>query len=658
MRMRFFTAFCSMVLLASARADETAHWSFRPRAAGAVPVFADAAARTWIRSAIDAFVLKELRARGLTPTTEADRATLIRRLTFDLTGLPPTPEDADAFVRDDSPDAYERLVDRLLANPRHGERAARHWLDVVRFAETEGFEYDREWPGAWRYRDWVIRAFNDDKPFDRFTFEQLAGDELPGDDLEKLVATGFHRLGPVRRNAGNQLVASSRNEVLTEMADAVGATFLGLTVGCARCHDHKFDDITQKDYYRLQAFVGAAQEHNEVLVAPDVQADWTRRTEPLAKRIKELQKKLDTADVAGVAALNAEISDLQSKLPDPLPTIGGVRNRMDEQSVVHVLKRGDPENKGVRVGPRVPGALATSTNIELAADTSDPRTRLARWLTRPDHPLTARVWANRIWQQHFGRGIVATANDFGANGSLPSHPELLDWLADRLVDNGWRTKGLRRLILLSATYRQSAAPVDPTATARLDPDNRLLGRFPRRRLGAEEIRDSLLAVAGRLNPKTGGPSIMVPVDADLVDQLYDPLQWRVTPGASEHDRRSIYLQVKRNLQLPFFAVFDQPDSQVSCARRDCGTHALQALELLNGELSNRLAADLADRLRRECGSDPARIVDRAFRLATGRAPAPREAAASLAFLRAGSGDDSLKEFALALFNLNAFIYVD
>jgi hypothetical protein len=341
-------------------------------------------------------------------------------------------------------------------------------------------------------------------------------------------------------------------------------------------------------------------------------------------------------------------------MPEELPTISTVHNVPAERTPIHVLKRGDPGREGVPVGPRALSALLPDDVPELPADVSNPRTRLAEWLTKPDHPLTARVWVNRVWQNHFGRGIVATPNDFGRNGAAPSHPELLDYLANEFVRNGQRTKPLHQLIVLSSTYRRSSTASDSAASRRLDPDNRLLGHFPRRRLAAEEVRDAMLAVAGRLNGKASGPSVTVPVEADLTRLLYDPLQWKVTPDETEHDRRSIYLLAKRNLQMPFLQVFDQPDAQVSCPRREASTHALQALELLNGKLANHLAEAVAERLGRDCGADRARQVDRAFWLTAGRLPTAREKELALTFLQT----QPLKEFTLALFNLNAFLYVD
>jgi hypothetical protein len=636
--------------------DADEHWAFQARRNVATPTFADAAGRDWVRNPIDAFVLGQLRKAGLKPAAEAERGVLIRRLTFDLTGLPPTPEDVAAFVGDKSPNAYERLVERLLASPRYGEKWGRHWLDVVRFSESEGFEYDRMRPGAWRYRDYVIDAFNDDKPLNRFIMEQIAGDEIAPDDRTSLVAAGFHRLGPVRRNAGNKDIAMSRNEILTEMTDAIGSSFLGLTVGCARCHDHRFDAIPLRDYYHLQAFMAATQEHDIVTVTPEEQAVWKKKNDKIRSQIKRLLGQQDrTADASEAATLQTQIDELSSTLPEPLDTISTVRNDWKDRTTVHVLKRGDPDRKGDALGPRVLTVLPSrQTTSELPADFTAPRTQLARWVADADNPLTARVWVNRVWQNHFGRGLVATANDFGNNGARPSHPELLDFLANAFIQGGERTKPLHRMIVLSSAYRQSSVAADTALSKKVDPDNRLVSRFPRRRLSAEEVRDAMLAASGSLNLRVGGPSVLLPVAGDLVKQLYDPSQWQVTPDKREHNRRSVYLIAKRNLQLPFFQVFDQPPLQVSCPRREASTHALQSLELLNGATSNQLAEDFAARLQRECGSDRGKFVERAFLLAAGRIPSVAEHALGRDFL----ARHSTKEFALAMFNLNVFIYVD
>ena len=639
------------------RADEDeydrSHWSFQRRSDPRPPTFSNAADRAWLGNEIDAFVLARLQASQLSPAPEADRRTLIRRLYFDLIGLPPSPDEIEAFVDDPSPMAYDAVVDRLLASSHYGERWGRHWLDVVRYAETEGFEYDNLLPGAWRYRDWVIESFNADKPYDQFVVEQVAGDEMASADPSLLVAAGFHRLGPVRRNAGNQEVAGSRNEVLTEMTNTIGSAFLGLTVGCARCHDHMFDPFLQKDYYRLEAFLAATYERNIPLASEAEQAAWKQRTDELKGEIKRLSQELENAPAEARNGIKEEINELERQSPPPLDAICTVANDAARRTAIRLLERGDYGKPGEAVAPRVPGVLLPDDAPALAADVANPRTRLAEWLIDPANPLPARVMVNRVWQSHFGRGIVSTTNDFGVNGDEPSHPELLDWLANRFIEGGWRLKSLHRLIMTSSTYRQ-ASRTDSATGLTIDAENRLLWRFPRRRLEAEELRDAMLSIAGRLNPKAGGPSVVVPVESDLVELLYKPWQWKVTADRGEHDRRSVYLLAKRNLRLPFMEVFDQPDLQISCARRESSTHAPQALELLNGRLSNELAAAFAERLAREAPGEPRQQVDLAYRLVTGRPPNDREAALAAAFV----ARHPLKEFALAMLNLNSFIYVD
>jgi hypothetical protein len=625
-------------------------WAFQPVRRPTPPAVNRAG---WATGPIDRFVLAALEARDLTPAPAAGRAALLRRVRFDLTGLPPSPEEVQAFLADRSADAYERVVDRLLASPQYGENLARDWLDVVRFAETEGFEYDRALPDAWRFRDYVIESFNRDKPFDRFLTEQLAGDELAPGDREAETAAVFHRLGTVRRNAGNPEIALSRNEVLTERTDIIGSAILGLTVGCARCHDHKIDPIPQRDYYRLQAYFAGTQEHDILLVPAEEKKAFEDKTAAVNGALRTLRKQADEAIGEEKTKLKQEIARLEDTLPPYPATIPGIHHRAAERTAIHVLKRGDWERKGEPVAPRPPTVLVSDDLPELPADTPHPRTELARWLTDPQHPLTARVAVNRLWQHHFGAGLVRTPNDFGNNGERPSHPALLDWLARELVDGGWRLKPLHRMIVLSATYRQSTQSGAAATALTIDPENRLLWHFRPRRLAAEEIRDAMLAVSGRLNLQRGGPSVMLPVDAEQVRLLYKPSQWTVTRDVAEHHRRSVYLVAKRNLRLPFMETFDQPDLLSSCGRRESSTHAPQALELMNGRIANELAAAFAARLQREAGDDPARLVDRAYWLAVGRAPTAQEKALSLAFLRPAP---RLEEFALALFNLNAFLY--
>ncbi|HVR83190.1 MAG TPA: PSD1 and planctomycete cytochrome C domain-containing protein [Planctomycetota bacterium] len=630
--------------------EQRAYWAFQPVRNPAVPPVKHAGL---ICSPVDAFILARLEREGLEPAPEASRLDLIRRVTYDLTGLPPTPQELDAFVQDPAYDAYERLVDRLLDSPRYGERWAQHWLDVVRFGESEGFEYDTPVGNLWRYRDYVIHSLNADKPYDRFVREQVAGDELDPSSREALIAAGFHRLGPVRRNAGNQEVASSRNEVLTDRTDIIGAAFLGVTLGCARCHDHKFDPILQKDYYRLQAFLAATEEHNISLATLEEDAAYKAETRHLQEQIVPLKKRLKTAQGEERILLEQEIEQLEDQKPPAPPAINTVRD-LPEPTKIHVLRRGEWDKKGDPVGMRFPTVLISDNVQELPLTTPNPRVELARWLTDPAHPLTPRVLVNRVWSHHFGTGLVKTANDFGMNGEKPSNPDLLDFLATAFMQNGWRLKPLHRLILLSRTYRQAYSTPETAGALAKDPDNRWLWRFDRRRLSAEELRDSMLSVSGTLNPAMGGPSVFVPVDPELVSALYKPAQWAVTHDQNQHHRRSIYLVAKRNLRLPPMEVFDQPTLNSSCGRRECSTHAPQALELLNGSLSNPLAVAFAERLRREAAAGLQAQVDLAFRLAAGRPPSADEARLALGFL----AHHPLKEFALALFNLNAFLYVN
>lgn len=634
----------------AAERDPRRHWAFQPIHKIAPPDVKDL---SWPQSSLDTFILAKLEERNWSPAPIASRAHWLRRVSFDLAGLPPSPEEIVQFERDESPDAFERIVDQLLASPRYGERWAQHWLDVVRFAETEGYEYDRHVPDAWRFRDYVIESLNRDKPFDRFLTEQIAGDEIEPENPECLAASIFHRIGPVRRNAGNPDIALSRNEVLTERTDIIGTAFLGLTVGCARCHNHKLEPIAQKDYYRLQAYFAATSEHNILLVSADEQKQWEAKTAEAKQEIQRVQAKAKQATGEERDRLIAEVEALEDKLPPPLSTIPSTRNDFAQRTAIHVLRRGEWENKGEVVGPRPIGILAADDLPELAADVANPRTRLTEWLTNPKHPLTARVITNRLWQAHFGIGIVKTANDFGVRGDPPSHPELLNHLSASLIDSGWSPKKLQRQIILSSTYRQSGYSPSAAQAEQADPENRLLWHVSRRRLSAEELRDAMLAVSGRLNLQAGGRSVMVPVNPQLVDQLYKPAQWQIAERAAEYDRRSIYLIAKRNLRLPFLEVFDAPALLASCSRRQASTHAPQALELLNGRLSNDLAQSFAQRLRQESGGNFEQIVERAFWLTAGRAPTPRERELSLDFLREGS----LPEFALAMFNINEFPYV-
>jgi hypothetical protein len=647
---------------------DRSHWSFQPRSNPPVPGFADAADRQWVRTPIDAFVLERLKRVGLRPSPPADRLTLLRRITYDLTGLPPTLTEIREFLDAPEAEAIPRLVDTLLSRPQYGEKWAQHWLDVVRYAESEGFEYDRHIASAWMYRDYVIHAFNTDKPYDEFVREQLAGDELAPSalvttlsgsllddpDHARRIASGFHRLGPVRRNAGNPDVAFSRNEILTERTDVIGVAFLGLSVGCARCHDHMFDPIRQTDYYRLQAYLAATHDHDLPLTDPDTFRQWKAESDAVTAEVEQLQAAIAQASTQEEERLKQQLAEVRASAPAPLPTLFGVQADPERVTPIHLLNRGDEQQRGRALSMRPLGVLVPEGTPERLLDPRRAKTTLAHWIADPEHPLTARVIVNRVWQGHFGKGLVGTPNDFGANGHPPTHPELLDWLAGEFVRSGWSIKSLHRLILASNVYRQSSGGnANPDALAR-DASNDSLWRFERRRLTAEEIRDSLLAVSGSLDSTMGGPSVMVPVDPDLVGLLYDPEQWQVTADPRAHDRRSIYLMSKRNLRLPLLEVFDQPDLQTSCARREQSTHAPQALELMNGEFSNRMARRFADRLPPLSSGPVDDAVESAFLLVTGRPPTPDQRRLSREFLEQGSSS----EFALALFNLHTFLYVD
>lgn len=623
-------------------AAERKHWSFRPRAAVAPPASND----PWAKHPIDAFILQKLNDQGLRHAPPASRQTLIRRVYFDLIGLPPSPEDVQRFVSDPSPQAYEHLVDRLLATPEYAERQARHWLDVVRFAESDGFEYDTHRSEAWQYRDYVIKSFAEDKPFDQFIVEQLAGDEL---EKPHQVAASFNRLGPYRRNAGNQDKAYIRNEILTEMTNVVGSAFLGVTLGCARCHDHKFDPIRHTDYYRMQSFFATTEHHDIPLSSEAEKAAWKERTALLNKELSELKKKLKAAPPADKAAIEQVIGVKEKQLPEPLPELKTVRDDPKLYQPVHVLLRGSSDSPSDKMGMRPLGVLLPDNAPEWGDAISQPRLKLARWIADPQHPLTARVMVNRFWLGHFGAGIVATPNDFGRMGARPTHPELLDWLANEFVAGGFRAKPLHRMIVLSNTYQQASVPASADAREK-DPRNRFLWSFPRRRLQAEEMRDAMLSAAGLLNPQRFGPSVIAPIEPELVNLLYKPDQWAVTPDVAQHNRRSIYLFQKRNMRMPFMEVFDSPDTLLSCARRESSTHAPQALELLNGPVTRQASVALAERLEKE---PPAKRIDLAFALVFNRPPVPKERAAAQRFLV----KSPLREFTLALFAANDFLYV-
>ncbi len=726
------------------------HWAFKPP----VRVNPDRKGGGVSANPIDAFILARLEKEGLKPSPEADKLTLLRRVTFDLHGLPPTSDEIDAFLKDTSPDAYEKVVDRLLASPHFGERWAQHWLDVVRFAESNGYEMDGERPHAWRYRDYVVNSFNADKPYDVFLTEQIAGDLLakgkPDKEAAELrVATGMHRCGPIHIVSGNVDPEETRQEKLIEMVNGFGAAVLGLTMACTRCHDHKFDPLTQGDYFRLQAFFTPTVYQDREFATAEQKAAHKERTAavtaklaPVKKRIAEIEaphrKKLDddkraklpadmraavavekakrtpeqkkladaaapllkvtwdevldalpAAERAERAKLKEQQLKLEDDLPPPLPAAWALAED-DKPKPTFVLKRGEWFRKQSEISA---GFVRVVTRQESAAKT---RLDLAKWVTDPAHPLTARVMVNRLWQYHFGRGLVPTPNDFGTRGEKPTHPELLDWLAAELVNpdrkgggdsaRPWALKRLHKLMVLSATYRQASDTRPSAAAAKLDPENRLLWRMNRRRLEGEAIRDAMLAAAGTLNREVGGASVKVPLEPEVYDLLFtedEPVGlWRVTPDPAQHTRRSLYLFARRNVRQPLLEAFDQPDSLGSCAVRGVSTFAPQALILMNGPLAQEHSRRMAARLM-ATGNTPDEWITAAYRRALGRPPTADETKTLAKFLdeqtkllranvAAGKpvGDTpgladtadpvvarALADLCLAVFNLNEFVYV-
>ena len=831
-------------------AEDRAHWAFRPIGRPAVPAVAD---RIWPANPIDAFVLSRLEAKGLTPNPPAARHELIRRLTYDLTGLPPTPGEVRAFLADDSPTAYEAAVDRLLDSPRYGEKWGRHWLDLVRFAETNSYERDGRKPNAWRFRDYVIRAFNDDKPYDRFLREQLAGDELPDGGVDGLIASGYYRLGIWDDEPADR--EQARFDGFDDIVATTGQVFLGLTVDCARCHDHKLDPIPQKDYYRLLSFFRNVNHYrNEgptdeapLLTEPGSKEAYQAKVKDLERRRERARAKLATilndfrdryqsgrdrddrpsdldelrfryyrdtwSVLPDFAALKPEaVGDLPRNLFDLRPRTrddafgfvfegalivpqagaytfhlgaddgarlavdgrvvidrDGIRDVKPEQSATvdlpagrlpirleyfqdggglglnvawsgpgfarrslsaplaepeppvdavrliqaegrrvlgrerfaeylksrqeldalrqekvpvdaalcvteagasapetFVLLRGNPHTPGDRVEPAFLQVLDAPTPTippsPPGARTTGRRTVLADWIASPANPLTARVMANRLWQHHFGRGIVRSPSNFGRQGDRPTHPELLDWLTSELIRQGWRLKPIHRLIVTSNAYKMSSR-ANPESLA-LDPTNDLLWRFDMRRLSAEEIRDSILAVGGTLNSKMYGPGIYPQIPQEvLAGQSVPGAGWSTSPP-EEEARRSVYIHVKRSLMTPILESFDVAETDRSTPVRFATTQPTQALSMINGTFLGKQAALLAGRLRREAGADVRDQVTLALRLATGREPGAGEVARGVGLIAAFRDEDhadaeaALRSFCLAVLNLNEFFYLD
>jgi cytochrome c553 len=626
--------------------QDRAHWAFQPVKRPDVPGTHDTA---WVINPIDAFVLAKLEAKGLRPNLPASRRELVRRASYDLTGLPPTPEEVEAFAADPSPEAYEHLVDRLLELPQYGEKWARHWLDLVRFAETNSYERDNPKPNAWRYRDYVIHAFNADKPYDRFVQEQLAGDELPDADADAAIATAYYRLGIWDDEPTDPELA--RFDGLDDIVATTSQVFLGLTMDCARCHDHKIDPIPQKDYYRLVAFFrnvnhyrnGGPTDEVKLTTGPDGRQSFTY-LEPDTNKKRDLTQMPKQRPDRALCVTEAGIT-----APDTF-----------------VLLRGNPHVHGSQVEPAFPEVLGAGKAVIPAqpagARTSGRRLALAKWLTAPGNPLTARVMVNRLWQYHFGRGIVRSPNNFGLQGDKPTHQDLLDWLAAEFVRQGWRMKPLHRLIMLSNTYRMSSR--GNAAALAADPTNDLCWRFDMRRLTGEEIRDSVLAVSGTLSLKMYGRSIYPEIPKEvLAGQSRPGYGWEKSP-LEEQNRRSVYIHVKRSLIMPILESFDAPETDRPTAVRFTTTQPTQALAMLNSEFLAKQAEASAERARREAGADVSAQVRRALHLVLTRPPETDEVRRGVEMITALQRRDgiagamALKYFCLVALNLNEFLYLD
>ncbi|HEX3880530.1 MAG TPA: PSD1 and planctomycete cytochrome C domain-containing protein [Bryobacteraceae bacterium] len=668
----------------SATGAQPTHWSFRKLTRPDVPAVSD---RAWTRNQIDNFVLARLEKEGATPSPQASKNTLIRRLSLDLTGLPPTPQEVEAFVNDNRPDAYERLVDRLLDSPHYGEKWARYWLDLARYADSDGYEKDRVRPWAWRYRQWVIDAFNRDLSYDQFTIQQLAGDLMPQRTTDTLIATGFNRNTLTNREGGTD-PEQFRDEQVLDRAATLGTVWLGLTVGCAQCHDHKFDPIKQKEFYQLTAFFNTQEEidipaalpgeigpylaarpeyekQRQALLdqygIPQAELDWENKLRYASQHLGEhddwdfaygeLRHQVDNgrkvlfmdpdkrSEVQRVAMMDTFISSCGNLFPKDYCAglkLGELRTKLNElkaktaqisyapallendtppKTYVHI--KGDWREHGDEVQP---GTLAILS--PLPAGEKPTRLTLARWLVSPENPLTARVAVNRFWQELFGRGIVRTSEDFGTQGDAPTHPELLDWLATEFESRGWSMKQMIRLIVTSATYRQSSH-ARPELTSR-DPDNTLLARQARLRLPAELIRDEALDSSGLIDLRIGGPSVKPPQPKGVAELGYqNSVKWVESTGGDRY-RRGLYIHFQRTTPYPQLMNFDGPSSALSCTRRERTDSPLQALNLMNDPVFFEAAQGLAFRVMRESGGAFRDRLNYAYALLLSRSPSARE----------------------------------
>ena len=725
--------------------EERSYWAFKLPLQAPPPDLE----RKDLKSPVDRFLGAARAARGLTAAPRADRQTLVRRASLDLLGLPPSPAEVARFVADDRPDAWERLIDTLLASPHYGERYGRHWLDVARYADSAGFEYDVHRPNAWRYRDYVIRSFNEDKPFDVFLTEQIAGDEIDVTTPDSLIATGFLRAGPrvLFREKDNP---ERRFDYLDDVLGTIGKGTLGLTINCARCHDHKFDPIRQKDYYAMQASIFGYVE-TAVPLAPPAEAaaylakneEVDARRDALAARVRaiekphrdrlelaliktrfsgsiyqaaakpeaertpgerllatqvfeavnapadEIDKAMSPTELAAKRDLEAQLAALEKERPATLPmaeivTDGDHRfsplGEGDEVvscpkcripppfpgSYLHkgparyetppsyFLIRGDVESRGPQMQPGFVQA-ATYGNPPTVIPRPDGRTSgrrlaLAKWIGSPDNPLTARVIVNRLWQKHFGRGIVSTLENFGRMGEAPTHPELLDWLAVEFMKGGWRIKAINKLMMMSEAY-QMASSFDDRASAEADPENRYLWRFRPQRLEAEIVRDSMLTVGGNINLEVGGEPVFPFIPKDILTGQYRG-KWENTPEGPAAWRRGVYVYRRRSLPYPMFDTFDHPDMNVVAGARNVSTVPTQALTLLNNPFVLSQAERLSARVSAEARSPEAQ-ADLAYRIALGRPPTRPELAIALDLI----ANQSLASFTHVLLNLDEFMYM-
>ncbi len=686
----------------SKRSRKPKLWSYQAISHPDVPSVQNSA---WVRTPVDAFILSKLEEKGITPSAEADKATLVRRVYLDVLGFIPTPEEVDAFVNDQSPDAYEKLVEKVLNSPHYGERQARLWLDLARYADSSGFQVDSNRLNNWRYRDYVINSFNEDKPYSRFVQEQIAGDELwPGDE-NALIATGFMAQFPDNSNSRDFL--GRRYQIITDITDTVGKVVMGQTLECARCHDHKFDKISQKDYFSLQSFFANINYVDNVPVAKktaleqayDQQwAQWEEETQEVRGKIKAIidadrdaalkyhkqRYREDTqasifkpqeqwnaldrwANHRLVRVTNdqtlanyfqdranskdpefhsewhaekyAELKKLQAELKkfDTLkPPIEQGSTKIDaitelgysDVPPTYVLEVGNHTKPKEEVQPAFPEAITDAKpDIQPTGFSSGRRAALAKWLTSPDNPLTARVFVNRIWDKYFDRGIVTTVSDFGKAGEKPSHPDLLDYLASRFIDNGWSVKKLHREILLSSVYRQSSD--ERPEVAKADPDNQLLAVFPHKRLEAEQIRDSLLVASGELNDKIGGPSVLPPLPKNAGDAgdtgfgIGDPF-WPVSKNTEDHNRRSLYIFTRRSKPYPILSDFNMAQASLAHSKREVTTTPLQALTLYNSEIIFGWSKALAGKIINEAGDDERTQLDKLYQILFARKPNAQE----------------------------------